>query len=98
MLKDIATNNFVVAKLDDVAGGRHLPPAQPYVIDLEMARKFPLGPGRQLAIDLPPSQIQKPAGIARLDPYAWDMFCTAWTLETIVRVCAISTSINQRSR
>ena len=60
-----------------------------------MARKLSLGPGQQPAIDLPPSQEQKPAGITRLDPYAWDMYCTAWVLEVIVKVDTVSSCDNE---
>ena len=71
---DICLDNFVYEKKVD-AHGRLIPPGQPYMIDFEMSRELPLGPGRQPAIDLPPSQMQKPDGVTRLDPYSWDMRC-----------------------
>lgn len=63
-----------------------LPPARLYYIDFEMSQQHPLGPGRQGAVELPPSVQEKPHDITHLDPYAWDMYCVGDTLEVITKV------------
>lgn len=57
-----------------------------YIIDFDSSRQFTLGPGVQRAITLPETQIRKPNGLTRLDPYSWDVYCTGRTLEAITKV------------
>ena len=71
---DIALDNFV-CDFEKDAKGRIIQPGYPYLIDFETSQELPLGPGRQPAIELPPSQYQKPGGFTHLDPYSWDMYC-----------------------
>lgn len=57
-----------------------------YIIDFDSSRQFTLGPGVQPAITLPATVQVPPNGMARFDPYSWDIYCVGRTLEYIVKV------------
>ena len=60
-----------------------------YIIDLQTARQFSLGPGYQPAIVLPKNtQVRKPRGLQELDPYSWDVYCLGETFLGIGEVCS----------
>ena len=83
---DICLDNFVYDYKTDTNGCR-IPPGSPYFIDFETSQELPLGPGRQPAIELPPSQYPKPGGLTRLDPYSWDMYCVGILSNSVFQVC-----------
>ena len=85
---DICLGNFVYDYKTDVNGNR-IPPGYPHLIDLETSHQLPLGPGRQPAIELSPSQYRKPGGLTHLDPYAWDMYCISQLAESVFEVRCI---------
>ncbi|KAI0357939.1 hypothetical protein OH77DRAFT_1398161 [Trametes cingulata] len=57
-----------------------------YIIDFDIARQFPLGPGAQPAIVLPETQPRPPNGLTEFDPYSWDVYCLGWMLEYFLKV------------
>ncbi|KAI0330864.1 hypothetical protein GY45DRAFT_1250063 [Cubamyces sp. BRFM 1775] len=82
---DICTSNVVVGGAD--VG--HYPGAEPdkvYFIDFGSSRQLPLGPGSQHAITLPPSQYDPPSDITYFDPYSWDVYCAALTMQQAMEV------------
>ena len=81
---DICLDNFVYDYKGDI-----IPPGYPYFIDFETSQEYPLGPGQQPAIELPPSQYWKPGELTHLDPYSWDMYCTGILSELVFEVCYI---------
>ncbi|KAI0746346.1 hypothetical protein C8Q80DRAFT_767529 [Daedaleopsis nitida] len=81
---DIAVSNFIltyIKGLDDTHKGVEL--NKIYIIDYGESLQLELGPGQQPAVDLPPSQIPKPDGITRLDPYSWDMYCVGLVFQSL---------------
>lgn len=85
--QDIAVSNFVLASVqgvDDTHRGVEF--NKIYIIDYSESLQLKLGPGQQPAMDLPPSQIPKPDGITRLDPYSWDMYCVGMVLQSLAEV------------
>lgn len=82
---DIALDNFVCNFKRD-ANGRIIRPGYPYLVDFETSQELPLGPGRQSAVELPPSQYPKPGGLTHMDPYSWDIYCVGYFLKVVVAV------------
>ncbi|KAI9059999.1 hypothetical protein FKP32DRAFT_1656773 [Trametes sanguinea] len=74
---DICLGNFVASSNDPHQHYPGLTPRKVYIIDFGCARQLPLGPGVQPAIELPSSQMPKPNGLKYMDPYSWDVYCTA---------------------
>ena len=85
---DLCLDNFVYDYKTDANGCKILP-GYPYLIDLETSQEFPQGPGRQPAIELPPSQYPKPGQLTHLDPYSWDIHCVGILSELVFEVCFV---------
>ncbi|KAI0331333.1 hypothetical protein GY45DRAFT_1248911 [Cubamyces sp. BRFM 1775] len=86
---DICTSNLVAT---DIHISRLFPnlnvePDRVYFIDFGSSLQLPLGPGYQHAITLPPSQYGLARGITRFDPYSWDVYCAALTMERALKSC-----------
>ncbi|KAI0331341.1 hypothetical protein GY45DRAFT_630703 [Cubamyces sp. BRFM 1775] len=62
-------------------------PDRVYFIDFGSSLQLPLGPGFQYAITLPPSQYGRARGITRFDPYSWDVYCAALTMQQTLESC-----------
>ncbi|KAJ8469921.1 hypothetical protein ONZ51_g8669 [Trametes cubensis] len=77
---DICTANVVASG----QGTHHYPGVEPgkvYFIDFGSSLQLPLGPGKQHAITLPPSQYRLAYNITTFDPYSWDVYCAALMME-----------------
>ncbi|TFK78678.1 hypothetical protein K466DRAFT_445413, partial [Polyporus arcularius HHB13444] len=72
---DFHAGNVVVGTTEDAAVFPEVVPERVYIIDFECAMHHPQGPGQQGPVDLTESLVQCPAGVRRMDPYAWDMYC-----------------------
>ncbi|KAI0746351.1 hypothetical protein C8Q80DRAFT_1235064 [Daedaleopsis nitida] len=83
---DIAVSNLIFAYNQEVAA-RHegIKFDKIYIIDFGESRQLDFGPEQQPPIDLPPSQIPKPNGITRLDPYSWDMYCVGRVFRSLAK-------------
>ncbi|KAI0324506.1 hypothetical protein GY45DRAFT_1262695 [Cubamyces sp. BRFM 1775] len=84
---DICTANLVAT---DIQLSRRYPNVEPYkvyFIDFGSSLQLPLGPGFQHAITLPPSQYALAYDITRFDPYSWDVYCAALTMEQALETC-----------
>ncbi|KAH9944963.1 uncharacterized protein BXZ73DRAFT_38695 [Epithele typhae] len=68
----------------DTRFGKDITARNPYLIDFEFSQILKHRPGRQPAIELPPSLTPKPDGISRLDPYSWDVYCFGWVMRGMV--------------
>ncbi|KAI0331352.1 hypothetical protein GY45DRAFT_1322376 [Cubamyces sp. BRFM 1775] len=84
---DICPGNLVasvvhMSQLDDP----NVEPDKVYFIDFGSSLQLPLGPGSQHAITLPPSQFGLAYDITRFDPYSWDVYCAALTMEKALEV------------
>ncbi|KAI0722266.1 hypothetical protein C8T65DRAFT_704794 [Cerioporus squamosus] len=82
---DVAVNNFVVAMKQHMSLHDSLELGKIYIIDFGVSHQYELGPGRQISTELPPSQVPKPLGITRLDPFSWDVYCLGFTFQTLLR-------------
>ncbi|KAI0362838.1 hypothetical protein BV20DRAFT_959479, partial [Pilatotrama ljubarskyi] len=58
-----------------------------YIIDFGSSMTLQLGPGKQRAVVLPPTQVRPPNGLKHFDPYSWDVYCTAHVLDFVLKVC-----------
>ncbi|KAH9944985.1 uncharacterized protein BXZ73DRAFT_38545 [Epithele typhae] len=76
---DVAVDNVMFARKNQVLMGQQMFAGHPYFIDFEYSRQLPLGPGRQPRMELPPSIMPKPGDATHMDPYSWDVYCT-WGL------------------
>ncbi|KAI0349867.1 hypothetical protein OH77DRAFT_1431613 [Trametes cingulata] len=83
---DLCPSNVLAAGLHHVEGHKDLVAGKVYIIDFDSARQLSLGPGKQPAVKLPPTQIDPPHGLRHFDPYSWDVYCAAHVLEDIIRV------------
>ncbi|EIW56515.1 uncharacterized protein TRAVEDRAFT_73062 [Trametes versicolor FP-101664 SS1] len=82
---DMCMDNLLAANRHHAAQYTTATADRMYIIDFDSSRQFALGPGVQRAITLPETQVRKPNGLKRLDPYSWDVYCTGRTLEAITR-------------
>ncbi|KAJ8474866.1 hypothetical protein ONZ51_g6945 [Trametes cubensis] len=84
---DICPGNVLVAdpQIDRRYSG--VEPGKVYLIDFGSSLQLPLGPGSQHAITLPPSQFRPENGITCFDPYSWDVYCAALTMQQTLKTC-----------
>ncbi|RPD66775.1 hypothetical protein L226DRAFT_549535 [Lentinus tigrinus ALCF2SS1-7] len=82
---DVAVSNFVVAMEYHIPLHDGVEVGKIHIIDFGASHQFELGPGRQPAAELPPTQARKPQGIKRLDPFSWDMYCVGDTFQFLLR-------------
>ncbi|KAI0659598.1 hypothetical protein C8Q70DRAFT_120564 [Cubamyces menziesii] len=78
---DICQGNVVAAEYDIGQRYPDVVPGRVYFIDFGSSLQLPLGPGLQRAITLPPSQFRLVYDITYFDPYSWDVYCAALTME-----------------
>ncbi|PIL34771.1 hypothetical protein GSI_02558 [Ganoderma sinense ZZ0214-1] len=81
---DICFDNVACALPHQAASDARLVEGRVYLIDFHTSRQLSLGPGRQPPIVLPPSQEKKPPGVAMLDPYSFDVYCTGKLMQEIL--------------
>ncbi|KAI0357914.1 hypothetical protein OH77DRAFT_1314205 [Trametes cingulata] len=81
---DLCFDNVVGAGATEAQYHRGVVHGKVYIIDFGSARTLQLGPGKQRAIVLPPTQIRPPNGLKHFDPYSWDVFCVAHILQVLV--------------
>ncbi|KAI0331343.1 hypothetical protein GY45DRAFT_1322358 [Cubamyces sp. BRFM 1775] len=84
---DICTSNVVAANRDIVQPYPDVKPGRAYFIDFGSSLQLALGPGQQHAITLPPSQYALTYNITYFDPYSWDVYCAALTMEETLMLC-----------
>ncbi|KAI0722265.1 hypothetical protein C8T65DRAFT_628788 [Cerioporus squamosus] len=83
---DVAINNFVEALEYHIPLHDCVELGKIYIIDFGVSHCFDLGPaGRQPSTELPPTQVPKPQGITRLDPFSWDVYCLGCTFQTLLK-------------
>ncbi|KAI0357916.1 hypothetical protein OH77DRAFT_1519220 [Trametes cingulata] len=85
---DLCLDNVIGARAPEAQYHRGVVHGKVYIIDFGTARTFQLGPGKQHAIVLPPTQIRPPNGLKHFDPYSWDVYCMAHILEDLTKMRA----------
>ncbi|KAH9886761.1 hypothetical protein C8Q73DRAFT_748913 [Cubamyces lactineus] len=78
---DICPGNVVAAARNIGQRYPDVEPGKAYLIDFGSSLQFTLGPGSQPAIVLPPSQFRLEYDITYFDPYSWDVYCAALTMQ-----------------
>ncbi|KAI0357913.1 hypothetical protein OH77DRAFT_1314104 [Trametes cingulata] len=86
---DLCIDNLVGADRNSAEHHQRVVRGKVYIIDFGSARTLQLGPGRQRAVILPPTQVHPPNGLKHFDPYSWDVYCVAHTLGVIIELKAI---------
>ncbi|KAI0325202.1 hypothetical protein GY45DRAFT_1261323 [Cubamyces sp. BRFM 1775] len=81
---DLCEGNIIVSGPEDEPYHEGVGAFRIFIIDFDSAQRFPLGPGNQPAISLPPTQMPPPNGLKHFDPYAWDVYCTGHILQNIM--------------
>ncbi|KAI0367150.1 hypothetical protein BV20DRAFT_1123787 [Pilatotrama ljubarskyi] len=82
---DICNGNVLIATEYEARTDARLVAGRVYLIDFESSRQLSAGPGLQQAINVPPAQIKPPAGMDRVDPYAWDVYCLGKLFERMAK-------------
>ncbi|PIL34808.1 hypothetical protein GSI_02595 [Ganoderma sinense ZZ0214-1] len=83
---DICIGNVLYAFPYEAATDPRIVAGKVYFIDFHTSRQLALEPGRQPPILLPPSQLEKPAGVTSLDPYSFDVYCAGTLMLRLVEV------------
>lgn len=86
MDQDICPQNVLAGLPRNVEVHKSIVAHRVYIIDFDISRRFKLGPGVQPAITLPDTQISPPNGLRHFDPYSWDVYCMALTMESVIQV------------
>ncbi|KAI0365046.1 hypothetical protein BV20DRAFT_955088 [Pilatotrama ljubarskyi] len=84
---DICRDNVIGAHTNHAREHNHVEGGKIYIIDFGSSNTYPLGPGKQQAVTLPPTQVSPPNGLKHFDPYSWDVYCVARVLEAVFKVC-----------
>ncbi|EIW53695.1 uncharacterized protein TRAVEDRAFT_23945 [Trametes versicolor FP-101664 SS1] len=82
---DICPQNVLAGLPRNVEVHKSIVAHRVYIIDFDISRRFKLGPGVQPAITLPDTQISPPNGLRHFDPYSWDVYCMALTMESVIQ-------------
>ncbi|KAM5541235.1 hypothetical protein V8D89_005164 [Ganoderma adspersum] len=82
---DICPGNLLAATSREADVDGRLLAGKVYIIDFDRSQRLAHRPGAQGPVLLPPAQYAPPPGVARLDPYSWDVYCAGRVLETFLK-------------